>query len=170
VNDRSEMSVVQDRIERSSSGAAGRVAPAALTHNFIRFYGTWAAGGQCRVRIFEAADRPPVIVCSQISCTSGASICSVAEYLAAFVVGRHCPGRLDEAEPAVWIEHHPVSEDRRRRGAGRLDAMRVTFSSWKPVVLQEGSGWRTRFGEPTWTPVSESELRGLIGDLSAIGE
>ncbi len=170
VNDNHELSAVQDRIERSGLDTARSGGQIPLTYNFTRAYGTWAAGGECRVRIFEASDRPPVIVCSQINCTPGASICSVAEYLAASVIGRHCPGRIDETEPAIWIEHHPISEDRRRRGAGRLDAMRVTFSSWKPILLQGSSGWRTRFGEPAWTPVSEPELRGLIGDLAAIGE
>ena len=170
MNDRSELSAVQDRIEPSPPETARRAAPVALTHNFTRTYGTWAAGGQCRVRIFEASDKPPVIVCSQINCTPGASICSVAEYLAASVIGRHCPGRIDEPEPAIWIEHHPVSEDRRRRSVGRLDAMRVTFSSWKPVVLQDGVGWRSRFGDPSWSPISGDQLSELIGDLAAIGE
>jgi hypothetical protein len=48
--------------------------------------------------------------------------------------------------------------------------MRVTFSSWKPTVLQEPDGWRTKLGDPSWTPISAIELGELIGDLAVIGE
>jgi hypothetical protein len=170
VDNRFESSAVEDRIEPSLRIAVLGAAPVALTQDFTRTYGGWAAGGTCRIRIFESPMRPPVIVCSQLECTLNASICSVAEYLAASVIGRYCPGRLDDPTPAIWIEHHPVTEDRRRRGAGRLDAMRVTFSSWKPLVIRETTGWRSKLGEPSWTPIDGQELRELIGDLAAIGE
>jgi hypothetical protein len=170
VENRFESSAVEDRVEPSLHLAVLGAAPVALTHDFTRSYGVWAAGGTCRVRIFESPRRPPVIVCSQLECTSGVSICSVAEYLAASVIGRCCPGRLDDPTSAIWIEHHPVSADRRRRGAARLDAMRVTFSSWKPMVLHEPDGWRTKLGDPSWTLISGDELGDLIGDLAVIRE
>ena len=140
------------------------------THDLHRAYGCWANGGTCRIRIFEASGRPPVVVCSQVDSAPGASICSVAEYLAAAIVGKYFPARFDEPEPVVWIEHHPAGEDRRRRGAARLDVSRVTFDTWKPIIIQDGHGWRAKLGEPTWTPLTADELRNLIGDLSAIGE
>jgi hypothetical protein len=170
VENRFESSAVEVRTEPSLRIAVLGAAPIALTQDFTRSYGVWAAGGTCHVRIFESPGRPPVIVCSQLECTPGASICSVAEYLAASVIGRYCPGRLEDPTPAIWIEHHPVSEDRRRRRAGRLDAMRVTFASWKPTVLHEPDGWRTKLGDPSWTPISSDELRMLIGNLAVIGE
>lgn len=144
--------------------------PSRLTHDFRRTYGCWADGGTCRIRIFEGAGRPPVVVCSQIESAPGTSVCSVAEYLAAEVVGRYFPSRFDEPEPVVWLEHHPCCEDRRRRGAARLDVARVTFASWKPTIIRDGRGWRAKLGHPTWTPLSAEDLPSLIGDPSAIDE
>ena len=111
-----------------------------------------------------------VVVCSGVEFVPGTSVCSVAEFLAAAVVGKYFPSRFDEPDPVIWIEHHPCCADRRRRGAARLDVARVTFASWKPVIVKDNRNWRAKLGEPTWTPISPDELHALIGDLELIGE
>ena len=141
-----------------------------LTHDRTRAFGSWANGGTCRIRIFESPGRPPVVVCSGVESSPGTSVCSVAEFLAAAVVGKYFPSRFDEPDPVIWIEHHPCCADRRRRGAARLDVARVTFASWKPVIVKDNRNWRAKLGEPTWTPISPDELHALIGDLELIGE
>jgi hypothetical protein len=37
------------------------------THDYIHHYrGYWDDGGVCRIRIYEAEDREPVVICSEL--------------------------------------------------------------------------------------------------------
>jgi hypothetical protein len=145
----------------SSSGYAGT--PLHLEHNVRRHYGTLVAGGSCRIRIFTASGRTPVILCSQIAARPNWCISAVVEYLAASTVARFLPRRFDEREPAIWLEHYPLDPVRQRRGAGRLDVSRVTFSDWRPVIGQLAGSRHVRIGEPSWQPLTPLDAATLLG-------
>lgn len=134
-----------------------------LERDVERHYGTWATGGSCRIRLFTAPGRTPVILCSQIQARPNWCISAVVEYLAASTVARHLPHRFDEAEPAIWLEHYPLDPTRQRRGAGQLDLARVTFSHWRPLLEQRGRLREVRIGEPTWQQLTLTEVAALLG-------
>jgi hypothetical protein len=140
------------RIETRADVVAPVAAPATLTHDVHRCYGTWASGGTCRIRIFEAESRPPVVLCTQIESTPGAGIHAFAEFLAPSIIGTYLPHRFDDPIPAVWIEQ--TSDD----------LARVTFATWKPTIQYHPSGWRTNIGKPTRTPITSTDLKALIGN------
>ena len=144
-----------------SSGSTG--APLHLERNVKRRYGTSAAGGSCRIRIFAAGGRTPIILCSQLAARPNWCISSVVEYLAASTVARYLPQRFDEPEPVIWLEHYPLDPVRQQRGAGRLDLSRVTFSDWRPVIDQLAGSRHPRIGEPTWHPLSPLDAATLLG-------
>ena len=144
----------------ASSPAA---APLRLERTVTRHYGTLVAGGSCRIRIYTAPDRTPVILCSQIAARPNWCISAVVEYLAASTVARYLPYRFDEPEPAIWLEHYPLDPVRQHRGAGRLDLSRVTFAGWRPVIGQLAGSRHARLGEPTWHPLSPFDAAPLLG-------
>ena len=137
--------------------------PLCLERNVNRHYGTSVAGGSCRIRVFTASGRTPIILCSQLAARPNWCISAVVEYLAASTVARYLPQRFDEAEPAIWLEHYPLDSVRQRRGAGRLDLSRVTFSYWRPVIGQLAGTRQPRIGEPSWHPLSPLDAATLLG-------
>jgi hypothetical protein len=148
------------RATPSSSTAGTRLD---LERDINRHYGTAAAGGTCRLRIYTASVRTPIILCSQLAARPNWCISAVVEYLAASTVARYLPQRFDEAEPVIWLEHYPLDPVRQRRGAGRLDLSRVTFSDWRPVIGQLAGQRHPRIGEPTWHPLSPLDAATLLG-------
>jgi hypothetical protein len=133
------------------------------TLDVTRHYGGWATGGSYRIRVFDVPGRAPVVVCSQIEHRPGWCISAVVESLAATVIGRYLPQRLEEDEPVVWLEHYPADEGRRRRGAARLDVSRVTFAHWRPTIGTLTGVERPQIGAPAWTPLSSEQLSELVG-------
>ena len=144
----------------AASPAAG---PLRLERTVTRHYGTLAAGGSCRIRVYTAPDRTPVILCSQIAARPNWCISAVVEYLAASTVARYLPHRFDEPEPVIWLEHYPLDPARQRRGAGRLDLAHVTFTDWRPVIGQLAGARHARIGETTWHPLSPFDAATLLG-------
>jgi hypothetical protein len=138
-------------------------APLHLERNVKRYYGTAAAGGSCRIRIFTASGRTPIVLCSQLAARPNWCVSAVVEYLAASTVARYLPQRFDEAEPVIWLEHYPLDPVRQRRGAGRLNLSRVTFSHWRPVIGQLAGSRHPRIGEPSWQPLSPLDAATLLG-------
>ncbi len=151
-------------------GIEGTLAPPAqtpprvLTVDARRSYGSWAGGGRYRVRIFEGEGVVPVVVCTQLEARSGWCISAVAEYLAASVMARYLRHRLEEDEPAVWLEHYPCDPARWTRGATRLDIWRVTFRHWRIDRGEMGGQPHPRVGEPAWAPLDPDALTTLLGD------
>lgn len=143
--------------------AAPRVEPARQSHDLRRHYGCWAAGGSCRIRIFERGDDVPVILCTQLTVNGTLSISEAAEYLAAATVARYLPRRFDEAEPAIWLEHYPADPRRQRRGGGAPDVAQVRFASWRPVIGTLAGRRHVRVGAPSWQPLSLAEVEALLG-------
>lgn len=144
--------------------AAGIFAPEVQkTLDVSRHYGGWATGGSYRIRVFAAPGRVPVVVCSQLSARPRWCISAVVESLAATVVGRYLPHRLEEHEPVVWLEHYPSDEGRRQRGAARLDVSRVTFAHWRPMIGLLTGVERPQIGAPSWVPLSPEQVAELVG-------
>jgi hypothetical protein len=139
-----------------------------LTRDATRYYGTPAAGGSYRVRIFERDMLPPVVVCTQISAAPEWCISAVAEFLAPLTVARYLPHRLEEPEPVVWLEHYPADPARRQRGAARLDIAQVTFAHWRVSIGSLAGRDSPRIGVPSWTFLSLEDLTRLIGRQYAI--
>lgn len=136
-----------------------------LVRDVQRYYGTRVAGGSYRIRIFAAAEQTPVILCSQLAATRNWCVSAVVEYLAAATLARYLPHRFDEPDPALWLEHYPTDPVRQRRGAGRLDLALVRFASWRPVVGQLAGQRHPRLGEPSWQPLTATDLAALLGPL-----
>ena len=128
------------------------------------FRGTWSDGGVCRVRVYEADGRPPVVVLTELDENTNSSVTNMVEHLAYEVVRAYLPHRLEADPPAVFLEHYPPLGGRRRRTPGKGDVDRVTFATWRPIIEWLGGVRRVRYGEPEWRPVRPDELAELIGD------
>lgn len=129
----------------------------------FRFRGYWDEGGVCRIRVFEAPDRIPVIVCSEVPENANTSVTNLAEHLAAEVIARYLPHRFEHEEPCLWIEHYPGRHDPRRHVTGRATFDLVTFASWRPRPRRLGGVDRPALGEPAWRPMTVDEVAALIG-------
>src|SRR5688572_29131186 len=71
--------------------------PLPKTHDYAySFRGLWTQGGVCRVRVFLAEGRIPVVVCSELPENENTSVTNIVEYLAPEVVAKHFPHRFDE--------------------------------------------------------------------------
>jgi hypothetical protein len=140
--------------------------PLELTHDVRYAYmGLWTPGGVCRIRIFEAPGRTPVIIASELPENHNTSITNMAEYLAAEIIARHFPARFEEDEPVVWIEHYPSIEVKGRHT--KVEYSRVRFASWTPRVETKWLGGhlkrRIKLGEPEWDYLPEHEVEQLVG-------
>jgi hypothetical protein len=138
-------------------------APLQLVRDVRRHYGTRAAGGSCRLRIFSAEGRTPVVLCSQQTASQNWCISAVVEYLAASTLGRYLPHRFDEPEPAIWLEHYPLDPVRQKRSAGQVDVAQVLFADWRPVIGQLAGSRQVHIGEPSWQPLSAFDVVALLG-------
>jgi hypothetical protein len=146
-------------------GKTGVTTPYSKTRDErYHFRGNWTDGGVCRIRIFEADSKTPVVVCSELDENTNTSTTNMVEYLAAEVIARHFPHRLEELEPVIWLEHYPARRDERRQVKGRSDFDRVVFASWAPRVEWLGGVQRRRLGDPEWRPMPLHEVAALIGE------
>jgi hypothetical protein len=92
--------------ERLRSQPPEQERPLPKTADFRYAYrGYWDDGGFCRVRLFAAPARSPLIVVSQLEECRNTSITNMAEYLAAEIGAKHFPDRFEHPEPFTWIEH-----------------------------------------------------------------
>ncbi|MDP9472262.1 MAG: hypothetical protein M3Q71_16615 [Chloroflexota bacterium] len=136
------------------------------------FRGRRSSVGICRIRVFEAVDRPPVVVATEVADNEGPSVTDSAPYLAAEVVARYFPHRFDESEPVVWLEHYDRATGGRLapRLAGMSSVDQVTFASWTPRVVPDHGRDRVLLGEPFWVPLTHDELARLIGDSAMLDD
>ncbi len=136
--------------------------PASKTADFRYAYrGYWDEGGICRVRLFDAQTRPPVIVVSQLEENRNTSITNVCEYLAAEIGAKHFPERFEEPEPFCWLEHYRYPEE--RDPALREMWSRVRFDSYTPRLVTLGGVMRTKLGIPRWIHMPTPDVARLIG-------
>ncbi len=125
------------------------------------YRGYWDDGGICRVRLFERATLPPVIVVSQLEENRNTSITNMTEYIAAEIGAKHFPARFEHPEPFVWIEHyrHPKERD----PVLRETWSRVRFDTYTPKLVTLGGVMRTKLGTPRWIYVPTKDMAQLIG-------
>ncbi|MEA2526216.1 MAG: hypothetical protein QOF73_3443 [Thermomicrobiales bacterium] len=137
------------------------------------FRGLWADGGICRVRIYEARGRPPVVVLTELEENRNSSVTNMIEHLAYEVLRAYLPHRLEEVPPAIVLEHYPPRRPPRTgrgREPGKGDVDQVTFATWRPVVEWLGGVGRVRYGEPSWVRLGPDELARLLGDPAALDD
>lgn len=130
------------------------------------YRGMFTDGGICRVRIFEAAELPPIVVLTELPENENTSVTNLVEFLAAEVISKFLPHRWDCDPPAVVLEHYPPRRSARfpeRRG-GKPDYDLVSFSSWRPHAVWQSGIKRITLGEPDWRHLTHEEAAALIGE------
>jgi hypothetical protein len=139
-----------------------REQPLPKTADFRYVYrGYWDDGGICRVRLFAGETRPPVIVVSQLEENRNTSITNLSEYIAAELGAKHFPGRFEQPEPFVFVEHYRYPKE--RDPALRETWSRVRFDSYTPRLVTLGGVMRTKLGTPRWIYLPTRDVVRLIG-------
>lgn len=130
------------------------------------FRGMFTDGGVCRVRIFAAAELPPIVVLTELPDNENTSVTNMVEFLAAEVISKFLPHRWDYDPPAVVLEHYPRRRSLRfpDRPGGQPDYDLVSFSSWRPVAVWQSGIKRITLGEPAWRHLTLDEAAALIGE------
>lgn len=128
--------------------------------------------GRCRLRIYDGPNGVPVVMVSELDDNHGPSVTRHAEFIAAIVLERFLPERVEAPEPLLWVEHYPRSVrdntslftfpkyavSRSSRIVSTYDV--VTFASF---AIERPRCHIARIGQPTWRPVSQVEVEVLIG-------
>jgi len=127
------------------------------------FRGFWDDGGVCRVRIFETEGKPPVVVVTELAENQNTSITNMAECLAPELVKAYLPHRMHESPPAVFLEHYDELLNARRRRSGP-SVSRVSFTHYRPTIVNLGGVDRLTYGAPSWTHLDETALAVFLGD------
>ncbi len=136
--------------------------PLPKTADFHYAYrGYYDEGGICRVRLFRAETRPPVVVVSQLEENRNTSVTNMAEYLAAEIGARHFPERFEARDPFRYIEHYRYPEE--KDPTLREIWSTVRFDSYTPRLVTLGGVMRTKLGTPRWTYLPPTDVAGLIG-------
>lgn len=136
--------------------------PLPKTHDFRYAYrGYYEDGGICRVRLFQDAVQPPIILVTQLAENRNTSITNMCEYLAAEIGAKHVPHRFEEREPFRFIEHYPRETQEDKRWG--VEYSRVTFDSYTPKLFMLHGVLRPRLGVPRWTHLPNRDVLRLIG-------
>jgi hypothetical protein len=154
----------RERSQRAE-GEQGRVKTHDERYAFRGYYDR-EPGGECRVRILQAPDKPPILIVTELPENRTTSVTNLMETLAPELIGRHLPHRyevLDE-EPAIVIEHYPPVQDPRGRVREKATYDRVTFANWHPRKVWLHGQERLSLGEPEWHHLPDDEVRSLLGD------
>lgn len=129
------------------------------------YEGYWLASSVCRIRIFTAPDKPPVVIASALDENPGTSVTNMAEVLGAEILARFFPERFEtDATPMIWIEHYARTPWERTQGWPEY--ARVDFASYRPRIASVGRSRRLMLGQPTWTYLPQEDLEQLIGPLA----
>lgn len=83
-----------------------------LTHHFNHPYiGLFGEPAQCHIGIFQGAGLIPVVIAAQLPEHEGSTMTAMQDYIAAEVLIRYLPERVDEEIPVIWVEYYPHDED-----------------------------------------------------------
>jgi hypothetical protein len=136
--------------------------PMNLTHDLVHCYaGFHNVPSACRIRIYQQADRTPVIIASGLADTPGTSITNLAEQLCAEVLRAHLPDRFEAEVPVVWVEHYARTPDELRRHWPEF--ARVSFHSPAPRRVTVAGHERLQLGTPAWTHLPRAAVEALVG-------
>jgi hypothetical protein len=131
------------------------------TQDYLHAYrGISGGAGRCRVCVYEEEGRDPVVVVTALRSDPEVSISSVAPYLAAEVIARHFPDRLQKDLLLRWFEHYERSQWELKRLLPEF--FQVEFSSYRPYPSDDPDGSRLRIGRPQWTRVPRETIEDLI--------
>lgn len=119
------------------------------------YHGFWTPGAVCRIRIYERADDPPVVIATELPENENTSTTNLVEQVAAEVMVRYLGGR-----PFIWIEHYPA-----RRYFGETYHL-VEFEHYQPSPqFSMGLAFSIKIGAPTWRRITKAAVADLIGGL-----
>jgi hypothetical protein len=139
--------------------------PQAQTDYFLDYLGNSGTESRCRIRVYERAGGPTVIVATELPTNPGASVTNTAErvhYLAWERAGK--PPRV------VFVEHYPGRPkregQRQTTSPEELDEVRFPIDEqgiprFSQRMLYPGR-WETQFGEADWRPLGREALLSLI--------
>jgi hypothetical protein len=142
-----------------------------------QFRGYHADGGVCRITIYTAAGKPPLVVCTELVENTNTSVTNMAELLAAEVMERYLTADdLGAGDPPfVWLERYEEPADRRftrtkavMRRYGDYD--RVTFKHYRRERTFRNARpptFRYTIGCPEWHPMKIEEAEALIRSYEA---
>ena len=131
------------------------------TQDYLHAYRGISNGvGRCRVCVYEEEGREPVVVVTALRSDPDVSISSVAPYLAAEVIARHFPDRLQNDLPVRWFEHYERSGWELKRLLPEF--FQVEFSSYIPHADDVFGMKRLRIGTPQWTRIPREVIEDLI--------
>jgi hypothetical protein len=150
----------------------------AKTHDYIQIMPHGVPhGGQCRIRIYQAASlgeaELPVVICSEWDNPGpGMSITNSVEYIAAEVLANHpdvfdpfsignIPG-IEYDKPFVWIEHYTSGARGTPSDPHTFDL--VEFSSYEARDTIVGGVWAREIGSPSWKPLDRGTVESLVGE------
>lgn len=131
-----------------------------------QYRGYDADGGICRIELYLAEERPPLVVATELPGNPVASITNLAEYLAAEVMERYLTPTqlLGHQPPLLWIEHYERTAADRRIGLAE-SWERVTFAHYRreqTTKFARPGGWRYRIGAPQREPLSPEAFSDLV--------
>lgn len=116
-------------------------------HHYKGYFG---CASMCRIRVYHDAERPPVVVATELEDNEGTSVTNTAEHLATHWARDEAIGEVGEI---VWIEHYP--EEHNRRGNRMFEE---TFSL---VTFRRGK--RGEYTHPEWQYISRADVEAIIG-------
>lgn len=131
-----------------------------------QYRGYDADGGICRIEVYTADERPPLVVATELPENPIASITNMAEYLAAEVMQRYLTPTqlLGHQPPLLWIEHYERTAADRRIGLAE-SWERVTFDHYRreqTTKFARPPGWRYRIGVPRREPLTPEAFAALL--------
>lgn len=119
--------------------------------------GLWQGEMQCRVRIFSRGEQPPVVIATELPDNEGTSVTNLAEVIFAEVMTKHLPHRIEQEQPAVFIEHYVHAHQ------SKFEFDRVTFEHATPRIKGLGGIERKSLGDPDWHPLTPEQLASYVG-------
>jgi hypothetical protein len=145
------------------------------TKDYMQPYiGFWNCQCQCRVELWEAAGKPPIIILTEDPENRGTSITNMIEILTAEVIRSLDPAIFEAAaEPPFYLveRYGPRLADAReslalvtfRYRAPRTEYLAPIQHAPGVTIFHGRAGRRMTLGEPDWRHIQREELEALLG-------
>jgi hypothetical protein len=134
------------------------------TEHHYRGYHT--DGAVCRIEVYVAQERSPLVVATELPENTNTSITNMAEYLAAEVMERYLTTNhlLGHQPPFLWVEHYERTAADLRIGLEESWSL-VTFAHYRRERTTQNArlpGFRYRIGTPSWGPLTREHFTDLV--------
>lgn len=125
-----------------------------LLETLHQYRGYHTDGGVCRIEVYTAEARPPLVVATELPENHNTSITNMAAYLAAEVMERYLTTNhlLGHQPPFLWVEHYERTAADVRIGLTESWSL-VIFAHYRRERTSQNArlpGFRYRIGTPTW--------------------